>query len=146
MPNLPEKSRLRAVREEKGIKQLELAKAMGVSQGTISSWESGITLPRGIRLSKLASVLDVSVDYLLGRTDTPHPAPASFADFDSVASPDLPASQSPPTTLIIPEVLQGVRVAFHGGAQEGLTQDEVDKLAEYVEFILSKRGKPDEYL
>ena len=49
------------------IKQGDLAKHIGVSQATISSWERGEKMPSATNLASLAEVLGVSTDYLLGR-------------------------------------------------------------------------------
>ena len=57
---------MRKAREAAGVKQEEVARLLNVSQGTISSWESGITLPRGARLAALAQFYGVTTDYLLG--------------------------------------------------------------------------------
>ena len=51
------------------VKQTELAKYLGVSQGTYSGYESGrVNIPLEA-LIKLADFYHVSVDYLLERTD-----------------------------------------------------------------------------
>lgn len=62
--------RLKEVRKSKNIKQEVICKAMGVTQPTYSSWENGKTAPSPDALTRLADYLGVSVDYLLGRTET----------------------------------------------------------------------------
>lgn len=57
---------------QKGIKPNPLAQKIGISSGVISKWKNENTLPNGENLVKIADYLDVSVDYLLGRTDDPH--------------------------------------------------------------------------
>ena len=57
---------------QKGIKPNPLAQKLGISSGVISKWKNENTLPNGENLVKIADYLDVSVDYLLGRTDDPH--------------------------------------------------------------------------
>ena len=47
-----------------------VAKAIGLSTATATKWKNG-AVPNGEALSKIADYLDCSVDYLLGRTDTP---------------------------------------------------------------------------
>lgn len=47
-----------------------VAKAIGLSTATATKWKNG-SVPNGEALSKIADYLDCSVDYLLGRTDTP---------------------------------------------------------------------------
>ncbi|MBM7623748.1 transcriptional regulator with XRE-family HTH domain [Sporohalobacter salinus] len=61
--------RLKKLRNEKGVYQKELAKIIGVSRPTITQYESGQRKPDHETLSKIADYFDVSIDYLLGRTD-----------------------------------------------------------------------------
>lgn len=60
--------RLRELREEKQLTQEELGKLINVSRQAISSYESEETEPSISNLVKLADILNVSLDYLLGRT------------------------------------------------------------------------------
>ena len=69
------RKRLRMVREQlRGMSQVELAKAMGLSSTSITHFERGTRKPSFDNLRKLAAALNVSTDYLLGRVDTPHVA------------------------------------------------------------------------
>ena len=63
--------RLKEIRNEKNITQIRLSIAAEVSQETISAYESGKALPSAETLIKIADFLDVSIDYLLERTDNP---------------------------------------------------------------------------
>lgn len=56
---------LKALREKRQISQIELSKSIGVSQGAVSQWETGQSLPRAELLPKIAKVLDCTVDELL---------------------------------------------------------------------------------
>lgn len=58
-----------ALRNEKGVYQKELADYLKVSIGTISNYEQGIHNPDFETLCKLADFYDVSLDYMLGRTE-----------------------------------------------------------------------------
>ncbi len=62
---------LRAIREDKDIKQKELAAYLNVSQNTYSQYETGIISLTAEVLIKLADYYNVSIDYLLDRTDNP---------------------------------------------------------------------------
>jgi transcriptional regulator with XRE-family HTH domain len=53
-------------REEVGLSQKELADRLGVSQQTVSRWESGTAIPQPERLSALAKLLDMEEERLLG--------------------------------------------------------------------------------
>ena len=63
---------LKKLHEEKGLGQKELAAILHVSNGTISNYESGIHSPNLDTLCTIADYHGVSVDYLLGRTDSPY--------------------------------------------------------------------------
>ena len=56
--------------EEKHTKPNAVAKIIGASSATCTKWKNG-TIPNGDTLLKLADYLGVSVDYLLGRADSP---------------------------------------------------------------------------
>lgn len=56
---------IKLARLRKGITQAELAEMVGVSVGSISMWETGITHPTPRRYNPLAKALGVSVDELL---------------------------------------------------------------------------------
>ena len=57
---------LQRIRKAKGMSQKELADALGVTQGTISAWESGRWNPTIERVRAAAKVLCVTVDELIG--------------------------------------------------------------------------------
>lgn len=61
--------RLRDMREDKDLKQRELAEMLNVSQTTYSRYESGELDIPSAALIKLADFYNVSVDYILGITD-----------------------------------------------------------------------------
>lgn len=65
--------RLRLLRERKGESQIELGRILDVTSATISAYETGIREAPPATLRRLADYFDVSVDYLLGRTDDPTP-------------------------------------------------------------------------
>lgn len=66
MPHYP---RIRNLREDKDLTQSEMGKILSCSQRVYSNYERGdIDVPTTI-LIKLADFHDVSVDYLLGRSD-----------------------------------------------------------------------------
>lgn len=62
--------RLRESRQAKGLTQQKMADLLGVSMRTYQRYEkSGDTEPPLLNLLKLADILDVSIDYLLGRDE-----------------------------------------------------------------------------
>ncbi|MBE3586625.1 MAG: helix-turn-helix transcriptional regulator [Thermoanaerobacter sp.] len=58
---------LKKIRQDKGLSQLKLSKLSGVAQSSISEIESGKSNPNISTLRKLASVLEISLDELLGK-------------------------------------------------------------------------------
>ncbi len=58
--------RLKELRTEKGIGQVELSRAVGVSKGVISLWENGLREPRLSNMIALARYFKVTLDYLAG--------------------------------------------------------------------------------
>ena len=60
---------IRALREDRDLKQRELAELLHVSQNTYSQYENGVISLTAEILIQLADFYDVSVDYLLGRSD-----------------------------------------------------------------------------
>jgi len=89
-----------------------VAKKLGVSSGSVTSWKNG-TVPNSAIVSKLAQHFNVTTDYLLGLSEDPTPQ-----------------------ILEVPKALKQVMVAFEG--VDELSQAQVDKIAEYTKFILSQ--------
>ena len=63
--------RLKELRKKKGISQLRLATELNTTQNTISRYETGEREPGIDELIKIADYFNVSVDYLIGRTENP---------------------------------------------------------------------------
>ncbi len=61
--------RLKELRQEHKIGQVELAKQIGVSKGVISLWENDLREPGMFNLIALAKYFGVSVDFLVGLDD-----------------------------------------------------------------------------
>ena len=59
-------SRLRKIREERGLSQRQLAEALGVSGSRVSNWEQGLNRPDADMLADLCRALKVSPSELLG--------------------------------------------------------------------------------
>ena len=59
--------RNKQLREPAGLSQRELGERIGVSGPAVAMWESGENRPSLTNLEKLADVLGVSIDAILGR-------------------------------------------------------------------------------
>lgn len=62
---------LKRVRKEKKVLQKDIAKILELPLRTYQSYEYGEALPSIETLDKLADYFDVSLDYLVGRSDDP---------------------------------------------------------------------------
>lgn len=60
---------LRKLREDADLRQIDVAKEIGVSQQQYARYENGISDPDIQCLIHLADFFDVSLDYLTGRTN-----------------------------------------------------------------------------
>ena len=61
--------RLKQLRAEKGMTQVQLAQMLDVSKGTIAMWETSKRKPSFEILSKLSDIFDRRMDYILGYSD-----------------------------------------------------------------------------
>jgi len=60
--------RLKTLRKEAGLTQVDVAEKLGISQPAYASWERGIKKPTQQNLVKISQVLNVSIDYLVGNS------------------------------------------------------------------------------
>ena len=98
-----------ALRKEKGLTQLELARQMGVTDKAVSKWERNLSFPDVASLPKLAEVLGTSVDELLE---------VKTAAQEEPAGPQVPA--------LVKLVLKAVALAMGVGVTALTIMDEVE--------------------
>lgn len=99
--------RLKTLREERNLSQLEVAKGIDTSQRNIGRWESGSNEPSSSFVIKLADFFEVSTDYLLGRE----------SDFGVVTSKNKPMLTATETEVLkhfrlLPLELQREAIGF----------------------------------
>ena len=63
------KNRIKELREQANMRQIDLANSVGIDQRTISNYETGKTNPDSFALIRIADFFRVTIDYLVGRTD-----------------------------------------------------------------------------
>lgn len=61
--------RLKKLRKKARLTQVDIARKLGISQQAYASWERGIKKPTQENLVKIAQILNVSVDYLVGNSE-----------------------------------------------------------------------------
>ena len=95
--------RLKELRKEKGITQKQFSEIFQVASGTIAMWEIGKRQPDIQMIDRIASYFDVSVDYLLGKTDIKNPLPRNMYPIEEV-------------DFIVMPVLASVKAGYDGQA------------------------------
>ncbi|WP_139904809.1 helix-turn-helix domain-containing protein [Clostridium thermarum] len=61
--------RIKEVREDLGLTGEEFGKKLNVAKGTVSNWENNNRKPDAETLLKIADLGNVTIDYIVGRTD-----------------------------------------------------------------------------
>lgn len=59
-------NRIRILREDRDLRQIDVSNATGIDQKTLSNYETGKTNPDSFAIIKLADFFNVTTDYLLG--------------------------------------------------------------------------------
>ena len=62
-------TRIKELRKKSGMTQTDLAKKLGVTKGTISTWETGSRTPSFDALDQMSEMFEATFDYLMGRAD-----------------------------------------------------------------------------
>lgn len=110
-------NRIKILREEKGLKQEDLAKEMSVSPSTIGMYEINKREPNNELVLKLAEFFNVSTDYLLGKSDIRNP---EKIDDDKINIGLSTKDYTPPT------------------------EEQQEKIEEYAKFVLKNNLKKKE--
>ena len=61
---------IKALREQNGFTQSDLAKKLGITRSSVNAWEMGISVPSTQYIVELANIFKVSTDFLLGVKST----------------------------------------------------------------------------
>lgn len=70
-------TRLRELREKKGLSQVELSEALGLSKGAVNNYENGVSSPREETLYKIFEILECDANYLF-QDDVPLTVPSLY--------------------------------------------------------------------
>lgn len=106
-------NRIKLLREEKQIKQDELAKILSISPSAVGMYERDEREPNDEITLKLAEYFGVSTDYLLGKSDIRNP-----------------------------EELKNIRFANAGGLDtDGLDEEDMIELQRQIDYIKKMKGK-----
>ena len=72
---------LKQLMSERNVTGVEIADYCGVSKGSVSCWLSGAYQPSGIKVNKIASYFNVTVDFLIGK-ESAYVPPETIDTFD----------------------------------------------------------------
>ncbi len=116
-------------RRAKGMTQMALADALGISYQAVSSWENGRTMPDISKLPEISEILGISVDEILGK-EAPAVQAALTNDTETVLTPEDIAEAAP----ILPDerVEEMVEKQMESDAVE-LDYDAVEPLLNYLD-------------
>lgn len=64
-------TRLKSLRNQKQLTMVDIAEALNINKTSVFTWESTKTIPSTEKLIELADYFNVSIDYLVGRSDDP---------------------------------------------------------------------------
>ena len=65
--------RIKQLRKENGMTQVDMAQKLGVTKGTVSTWETNSRVPSFETLNQMCDMFQRSLDYLMGRSDDATP-------------------------------------------------------------------------
>ena len=139
-------NRIRELRKQNKMTQKELAAHLQIADSTLSYWEMGKYEPNHEALKKLSEFFHVSIDYLLCGDISDRETGSGkvpYTKTDNRLLPDGAAFVSETQTeYISPDAIRDINIVpatFLRAEFEGLTQEEIDKLAEYARFLKTLR-------
>ena len=77
---------IKELRKQKGLRQEQLAEAMGVSTASVSKWETNQSYPELTLLAELADFFEVSIDTLIGHSLNADRLEALIAQMEKAAN------------------------------------------------------------
>lgn len=108
-------SRTKAIAKQRGLSLKLLASKAGLAENAIYRWDENN--PKSENLQRVADVLNVSTDYLLGRTN------------------ELNHATSPKTT----DILDDETILAFDGME--ISEEDKEKLRDYARFIIEQRQR-----
>ncbi len=115
--------------EERNVTAYRVAKETGITTATFTSWKQGKYTPKQDKLQKIADFFDVSIDYLMGRSEDPTPIKMSNV-IDNVELVKIP-------------IYGEIRAGYNSLAREDIVGYEIvskDSVADGEYFFLVVKG------
>ena len=110
------------IRKARGnIKQSDLAEMLNVDVSTISRWENDKNVPHGEVLSRIARVLKISTEFLLGdnNTESPQGKKHSYSDSQKISDLDVIFTGGTSNNMFAIEDKKAGRVYYIPNNEEG---------------------------
>jgi len=115
--------RLRIARDHKGVTQTQASKDTDINNKTLSGYERNVSEPDFQSIKTLAEYYDVSLDFLLGKTDKISPYR------DNEVKPSLPSEFTSPEEAVKFLLEQNVIMGFGGFDVKKMSDEEVLEFA-----------------
>ena len=125
--------RLRELRTARNLTQSQLAEKLGLSESGIQNYERGIRVPKCDIVVAMADLFAVSVDYILGRSD-------SSRIFLSGSGPAHISEQA--LRLVADEKNSDIRAIYEGLSRVG--DEQIEQLSALVRFLLEQKPSAQE--
>jgi HTH-type transcriptional regulator, competence development regulator len=130
--------RIREYRIKRGYTQSQMAAKLNMTEANFSSYERDKSIPPSEKLSQIASILNVSTDYLLGHTDIPTP----FTDKANSNESSIPDWASSRDIRDFKKMLEDdAPVMFDGMPLDDEDKEKVLKVMEAIFWDAKKKNK-----
>lgn len=123
--------RVKQLRKNKHLTGEQLGNILGITKTGISYWENGRSVPDNEMLLKLADFFDVSIDYLLGKTDIETKINKStyYGDYDEVVEY---LKDNPEHLDVYKRILNDDHFALLFDKTKDLTPEEIDVIISVI--------------
>ena len=123
--------RVTQLRKNKHLTGEQLGNILGITKTGISYWENGRSVPDNEMLLKLADFFDVSIDYLLGKTDIETKIDKStyYGDYDEVVEY---LKDNPEHLDVYKRILNDDHFALLFDKTKDLTPEEIDVIISVI--------------
>lgn len=108
--------------KERKLSPSRAAIEMGISKSAVSTWKNGRSAPMSSQLEKIANYFDVSVDYLLGKTEQKKPL----------------VNNDEELTEYLEELKNRPELKMLFSLAKGATKADVEKAVKIIEALLEK--------
>lgn len=110
--------------------QEDISSSLGLSRARYSHYENDRVEPDTETLNKMADFYNVTIDYLLGRTDHPEPIDIDDEEISLAFYMSKIANEFPDINLMFKDM-------------ESLTAEDMKEVYEYIKFKMSQKGDKD---